>query len=71
MKHVGIINSWPSLSDFANDLDIAYGTAKAMRSRGTIPAKYWATVISKARKRRIAGVTADTLARSLAAEVAA
>lgn len=53
LSHADIINRWPSLSDFAFDLEIAYGTAKAMRRRSSIPPEYWTIVVSKAAERGI------------------
>lgn len=61
MTHADIINSWPSLAEFAADLSVEYGTAKAMRRRGSIPAKYWPLVVSKAVDREIDGITAEAL----------
>ena len=68
MSHTQIISLWPNLSAFAADLGIAYGTAKAMRRRGSIPAHYWATVVANAKERGIKVVTLEMLA---AAKVAA
>jgi len=61
MTHDEIINLWPSLSDFAADLSVAYGTAKAMRRRASIPPDYWSAVLEGAKRRRIAGVTLERL----------
>lgn len=71
MTHTAIINLWPSLSDFADDLSVAYGTAKAMRRRGSIPPQYWPVVIRKAEEREIEGVTLEALVSAVAGEVAA
>ena len=71
MTHTDIINLWPSLSDFAADMAIEYGTAKAMRRRGSIPPKYWPVIVSKAAERSINGVTADALMFGASSEVAA
>ncbi len=71
MSHTQIIFLWPSLSDFAGDLDIAYGTAKAMRRRGSIPAPYWPRLVAKAAERDLEGVTLEVLAESAARGVAA
>jgi len=67
MSHTQIIDLWPSLSDFAADLRVPYGTAKAMRRRGSIPASYWAAVVARAQDRKLR-VTLEALA---AAKVAA
>lgn len=62
MTHADIINLWPSLTDFASDLNVRYGTAKAMRRRGSIPPSYWHDLVKKARVRGINGVSIDALA---------
>lgn len=67
MTHSEIIRLWPSLSEFARDLGVAYGTAKAMRRRDSIPPAYWQALVGHARARRIEGVTFEALARSKAA----
>lgn len=66
MTHAEIIKKWPTLSDFADDLGVQYGTAKAMRRRGSIPPEHWLTVISKACDREIEGVTLEVLATAVA-----
>ena len=65
MTHKTIIDKWPSLAEFASDIDAAYGTAKAMRRRGSIPAWYWETIVCKAVDRGIEGVTFETLATAV------
>lgn len=67
MSHSDIIDLWPSLSEFAADLSVKYGTAKAMRQRCSIPPGYWVTVVQKAKARRIKGVTHEALALAVAA----
>lgn len=67
MTHAQIIDLWPKLSDFAADLDLAYGTAKAMRRRQSIPPNYWSRVVLKAKARNIKNVTLEALARAKAA----
>lgn len=66
MTHAHIINKWPSLSDFADDLGVQYGTAKAMRRRGSIPPEHWMTVVTKASEREIEGVSLEVLAAAVA-----
>jgi len=66
MTHADIINKWPTLSDFADDLGVQYGTAKAMRRRGAIPSEYWLTATAKAEAREIEGVTLEVLAAAVA-----
>jgi hypothetical protein len=70
MTHADIINLWPSLTDFAADLSVEYGTAKAMRRRGSIPSEYWLAVVRKAESREIDGVTLEALAAAVAASPA-
>lgn len=65
MTHTDLINLWPSLSDFAADLSIEYGTAKAMRRRSSIPSEYWLTTVNAAETRGL-GVTLEMLAQAVA-----
>lgn len=66
MTHVQIINLWPSLSDFASDIGVQYGTAKAMRRRGSIPSEHWLCMTAKAAERGISGVSLEALASAVA-----
>lgn len=66
MTHVQIINLWPSLSDFASDIGVQYGTAKAMRRRGSVPPEHWLCMTVKAAERGIAGVSLEALASAVA-----
>lgn len=66
MTHTDIINKWPSLSDFAQDLGVMYGTAKAMRRRSSIPSEHWLILVTKARKRGIKGISLEALAAAVA-----
>lgn len=66
MSHSATIDLWPSLSAFAEDLSIAYGTAKQMRRRGSIPAQYWTVVVAKAAERGLERVTLEALAQAVA-----
>lgn len=68
MSHTHLINLWPSLSDFASDLSIQYGTAKAMRRRGSVPPVHWPVMVEKARGRRLRGVTIRSLALAAASK---
>lgn len=71
MTHADIINLWPSLSDFASDLALEYGTAKAMRRRNSIPPNHWRTIVEKADERGIDGVSYEALADAAAARAVA
>ena len=66
MTHTAFINLWPSLAEFAGDISVSYGTAKAMRRRGSVPPAYWSMMVKKAKERRIAGVDEKTLALAIA-----
>lgn len=66
MNHSVIIGSWPSLTDFANDLGVGYETAKGMRRRGTIPPGYWVRTVVAAQVRGIDKVTYERLAELVA-----
>lgn len=70
MNHTDVINLWPSISAFAEDIGVSYGTAKAMRRRGSVPGGYWAKMVAKAEEREIKGVTLDVLANAAMREVA-
>jgi len=68
MDQFRFVDRWPSLTAFAEDLGITYGTAKGIRLRerlgATIPACYWRRAIIGARRRGIPGVTLRALARA-------
>lgn len=66
MTHSDIISRWPSVSAFASDIGVEYGTAKAMRRRSSIPPGKWVLVVEKAAERGIAGVTYEALALAAA-----
>lgn len=69
MAHIPFIEKWPSLADFADDLCVAYGTAKAMKRRGVIPSQYWETVVLSAQARGLIGVTYEALAVSVSRKI--
>lgn len=66
--HRDIINVWPTLAAFAEDLGIPYETAKGMRARGSIDGRYWADVVTAAGNRGFAAVTLEALAEVAAAK---
>lgn len=70
MSHIHIIEKWPTLSEFAADLGVPYGTAKAMKRRGSIPAERWVDVVEKAKARRIKNITLEVLALAKAERAA-
>ncbi len=49
------------------DLGIAYGTAKAMRRRASIPVTYWTGMVRKAEARGLSSVTLEALVAGSAA----
>ncbi|CZT36158.1 hypothetical protein GA0004734_00031600 [Rhizobium sp. 9140] len=71
MTHADIINLWPSLTLFADDLGVPYVTAKAMRRRASIPAPYWIRAVEAASVRGLVGVSLRRLALSVAVDVPA
>ena len=66
MTHADVIDEWKSISVFADDIGVAYGTAKAMRRRNSIPPEYWLLVVHKATERAFASVTLEVLAAAVA-----
>lgn len=70
VNHADIINLWPSLSAFADDLGFKYGTAKKMRRRQRIAPVHWPSVAEAAAQRGIENVTFELLANTYAAAAA-
>lgn len=66
MSHAELINLWPSLSDFADDIGVPYMTAKGMRRRGSVPAGYWLAMEEAASARGIEGISVRRLAEMVA-----
>lgn len=62
MTHTDILAKWKRTADFAADLGIQYGTAKAIRRRGFIPPSYWSRLVAAASERGFSGVTLKALA---------
>ena len=62
-----IIDLWPSRTDFANDIGVSVQSATNMRTRNSIPAKYWVMLCDRAKVRDLHGVTPALLA-ALASE---
>lgn len=57
-----VIDLWPSLPAFAEDIDVIYVTAQAMHRRDSIPSEHWEATVAGASKRGIGGVTLERLA---------
>ena len=49
--HRDIIDRWPSLSAYAEDIGAAYVTAQVMRFRGSIHPRWWDAVVEAAERR--------------------
>lgn len=70
MEHAQIISLWPNLSDFADDIGVSENTAKQMRTRNRVNARYWPAMVAGAQARGIEGVSLEVLAKAIS-EVAA
>lgn len=57
-----VIDAWPSVAEFAEDIGANANTAKLMRFRDSISADYWVDVVKGAKARRIKGITLELLA---------
>lgn len=71
MSHASLINGWPSLSVFADDIGVPYVTAKAMRRRSSIPSAYWLRAVEAAKARGVSNVTLEALAAYAAKDLEA
>lgn len=58
-----IIELWPSIGDFADDIGVKYVTAQVMKHRDSIDADHWVAVVEAAKRRGYSGITYETLAR--------
>ena len=56
-----IIEKWPSIRDFANDVGIAYTTAHSWRTRGLRDASRFPPIVRAAKRRGLRGVTLERL----------
>lgn len=70
LKHSDIIKLWPTLAAFAADMGVKRHTARGWWRRDSIPDKYWADLIERARERR-AYVSPEELIRAAAQRRAA
>lgn len=62
--HREVIDRWPSLRAFADDIGVAYGTAKAMRRRNSIPDEHRPSTVEAAARRDIEGISFELLTRT-------
>jgi hypothetical protein len=65
MEHAKIISLWPSIAAFADDIGVSENTAKQMRTRNRVNAKYWPAMVAGAQVRGIKGVTLEALAKAI------
>jgi hypothetical protein len=56
-----IFDKWNSLSEFAADAGVTYGSAKQMRRRGSIPVRYWPSLLKGAQARDIEVTETDLI----------
>lgn len=68
--HRDIISLWPRLADFASDIGVPENTAKQMRTRNSINARYWPALVRAAQSRGIDGVTFEDLNACIIREAA-
>ena len=59
--YADIIDRWPSLRAFADDIGVPYGTAQLMRHRNGIAPRHWRRLEAAAQRRGISGVTVQLL----------
>lgn len=57
-----LIARWPSVAEFAREIDVQYQTARKMNDRNNIHSEHWEVVLGAARARGIR-VSADDLLR--------
>lgn len=62
--HTSIIDLWPSLQEFAADLNVSVDRVRKWRERGRIPSHEWANIVTAASGRGIA-VDLSTLAMAV------
>lgn len=65
-SHREIVSRWPSIAAFADDIGVAYETAKKMNQRSSIGRDYWLKVVEAAAKRGIDGISIELIARASA-----
>lgn len=58
-----IINSWPSPSDLASDLEVSENTVLSWKQRGRLPGKHDFKLVESAASRGISGITYKLLAK--------
>lgn len=66
--HSDIIDRWPTIREFSQDIGVQYDCAQKMRWRNKIPAKYWPQIVSAARTRKMRGISFAVLAQGVQAK---
>ncbi|CAN7662451.1 hypothetical protein [Mesorhizobium sp. LjNodule214] len=66
----GLIDRWPAITDFADEVGCGYEAARQMRRRQSIAPQHWAQVVAASRRRGIAGVSYEWLAGATATDTA-
>jgi hypothetical protein len=66
-----LIDRWPSIADFANDVGCSYEAARQMRRRNSMPSAYWLRAVEAAKARAIADVSLEALAAHAAKDLEA
>lgn len=66
-----IIDTWPSIAEFARDAGCSYEAARQMRRRNSVDSGYWLRITRSAEARGIPGITLDRLAEIAAKNVEA
>ena len=61
LKFADIIDRWPSISIYADDIGVGYVTAQTMRYRDQINVRHWHAIVNAAEKRGL-DVSYETLA---------
>jgi len=59
-KHSEVIDKWPSMEVFAQDIEVKFHTVYSWYYRGNIPCKHWSKVIETGKERGIR-ITAQAL----------
>lgn len=65
-SHRELIDLWPSIRAFGEDIGVDYNTAKHIRRRGTVPSSYWVRMVAGAAAHGYRGVTFEALAQAVA-----
>ncbi len=52
-----LINRWPTIKDFAEEINVSHAAAQSMHRRASIRSTHWAKIIKAAQKRGFKNVT--------------